>query len=112
MKNFKCLFISSFIQNSKAPHEHAIPLLLPQHHMVIPHYMGRSKEKDIESSNDDVKHKCCSSEDSFSSQSPSDNVPLLLPREADELDAESVDTNLNGRDSAPCHFVQLGSLIP
>ncbi|KAL0414782.1 UNVERIFIED_CONTAM: Phospholipase D zeta 1 [Sesamum radiatum] len=32
------------IHRNKAPNEQAIPLLLPQHHMVIPHYLGMNKE--------------------------------------------------------------------
>lgn len=102
------------MQNNKAPNEQAIPLLMPQHHMVIPHYMGRSKETDIESRGNEVKQKDISHEDSFYSQSPSENVPLLLPQEANQLDAKSVDSKLklNGIDSDQCHFDQLEPLIP
>lgn len=69
---------------------------MPHHHMVIPHYMGQTKEKDIGSSSDVLKQKDSSQEDSCYSQSPSENVPLLLPREANQLDAKSIDNKLTG----------------
>ncbi|KAG4397453.1 hypothetical protein GLYMA_10G150250v4 [Glycine max] len=34
-------------KRTKAPNEHGIPLLMPHHHMVLPRYMARSKEIDI-----------------------------------------------------------------
>ncbi|ONI04374.1 hypothetical protein PRUPE_6G317900 [Prunus persica] len=69
-------------KRNKAPHEQTIPLLMPQHHMVIPHYMGRSREIDVEKKN---------KEETPNSFSPSQDIPLLLPQEADGLNAPIVD---------------------
>ncbi|KAK7356116.1 hypothetical protein VNO80_15382 [Phaseolus coccineus] len=72
-------------KRTKAPNEHAIPLLIPHHHMVIPHYMGRSREIDIEEKKDEDKRKEIVRQDSFSSESPMQDIPLLLPQEADGI---------------------------
>ncbi|GFP79138.1 phospholipase d p1 [Phtheirospermum japonicum] len=58
-------------KRSKAPNEEKIPLLMPQHHMVLPHYMGI-----------DIIEEKMSWKDSFSPQTPPDDIPLLLPHEA------------------------------
>ncbi|KAJ8752473.1 hypothetical protein K2173_004761 [Erythroxylum novogranatense] len=73
---------------SKAPGEKTIPLLMPHHHMVLPHYLGRSREIDIEK--DEENKQGISRQDSFSSLSPMQDIPLLLPHEADTLVAYSV----------------------
>lgn len=59
---------------------------MPQHHMVLPHYLGRSSEKDIEKKSKEENQNGISRENSFSSLSPVQNIPLLLPQE-DGLDA-------------------------
>lgn len=84
-------------KRNKAPNEQAIPLLMPQHHMVLPHYMGRSREIDIEN-NAERKPKEICRRDSFSSQSPVEDIPLLLSHVADGLDTSNVDSHLNGLD--------------
>lgn len=56
---------------------------MPHHHMVIPHYMGRSREIDIDDEKDEDNKKKIDRHDSFSSQSPLQDIPLLLPQEAD-----------------------------
>nr|KJB28678.1 hypothetical protein B456_005G062100 [Gossypium raimondii] len=66
----------NYAKRNKAPNEIAIPLLMPQQHMVIPHYMGRSNEIDQEGYKG---HR----QDSFSSISSLQDIPLLLPQEAD-----------------------------
>lgn len=83
----------SIFQRNKAPNEQAIPLLMPQHHMVIPHYMGKSSVLEVgnKASHEDVKRH-----DSLSSRSSFQDVPLLIPQEADEQDILMGDTNLNG----------------
>lgn len=58
---------------------------MPQHHMVIPHYMGRSREINVERKNKEE------TPNSFSPLSPLQDIPLLLPQEADGLDAPIVD---------------------
>ncbi|XP_022719474.1 phospholipase D zeta 2 isoform X2 [Durio zibethinus] len=70
-------------KRNKAPHEQTIPLLMPQHHMVLPHYMG-NREINIESKGE-VNQKDLSRQDSFSSRSPFEDIPLLLPQESDGL---------------------------
>ncbi|KAH1231925.1 Phospholipase D zeta 1 [Glycine max] len=85
----------NYAKRNKAPYEQAIPLLMPQHHMVIPHYLGRSREIQIESRNTD-NHRVLKREDSFSSSSQDQDIPLLLPQEPDGLDTHEGDQKLNG----------------
>lgn len=59
---------------------------MPHHHMVIPHYMGRSKEIDVENKKTEENPNDINRQNSFSSFSPfEDNIPLLLPQESDSL---------------------------
>lgn len=71
------------IQRSKAPNEQSIPLLMPQHHMVLPHYLGRSRNTDIENKIPKLNSAEMNREDSFTPQTPPEDIPLLLPHEAD-----------------------------
>lgn len=73
---------------------------MPQQHMVIPHYMGRSQELQVESENVN-NHKEIKRQDSFSSRSSLQDIPLLLPQEADEMDTPNGDPNSNSLDSPP-----------
>ncbi|RAL54277.1 hypothetical protein DM860_001405 [Cuscuta australis] len=73
----------NYAKRNKAPNEQAIPLLMPRHHMVIPHYMGVSTEthtgyKEVIGN---IKKQ-----DSSSSQSSCQDIPLLMPQEADDMD--------------------------
>ncbi|KAJ7973311.1 Phospholipase [Quillaja saponaria] len=83
-------------KRNKAPNEQTIPLLMPHHHMVIPHYMGRGKEMDIEKKNVDESQKDINGQDTFSSRSSLQNIPLLLPREAGGIVSSNADRKLNG----------------
>ncbi|GKV31430.1 hypothetical protein SLEP1_g40117 [Rubroshorea leprosula] len=71
---------------NKAPYEEAIPLLIPRQHMVIPHYLGRNQEilesvsKAFEDNSKNMKRQ-----GSFSSRSSFQDIPLLMPQEAEEL---------------------------
>ncbi|XP_047315494.1 phospholipase D zeta 1-like isoform X2 [Impatiens glandulifera] len=80
----------NYAKRSKAPNEQAIPLLIPQHHMVIPHYMGGSEVMkapiDIENNFEGFKRQ-----DSFSSRSEDQDIPLLMPQEADVQDTSKSD---------------------
>lgn len=67
---------------------------MPQHNMVLPHYMG-NREIDIESKGEDHQ-KDLSRQDSFSSRSPFEDIPLLLPQESDGLVVSNGDQKLNG----------------
>ncbi|XP_021682219.2 phospholipase D zeta 1 isoform X2 [Hevea brasiliensis] len=80
-------------KRSKAPNKQTIPLLMPHHHMVLPHYMGKSREIDIENKKAEKYEKDIARQDSFS-LSPLQDVPLLLPQEADGLVLYSVDQKL------------------
>ncbi|XWS53571.1 hypothetical protein CRYUN_Cryun10bG0012800 [Craigia yunnanensis] len=86
----------NYAKRNKAPYEEAIPLLMPQQHMVIPHYMGRSKEIGFESKNVEDNNKGIKRQDSFSSRSSLQDIPLLLPQEAEELDSCSGFPKSNG----------------
>ena len=94
------LIESAFFQRNKAPYEETIPLLMPQHHMVIPHYMGRSQEMEVEVANVD-KHKGIQRQDSFSSRSSYQDIPLLFPQEADGLDSPNGEAKPKRLNSSP-----------
>lgn len=87
----------NYAKRNKAPNEPAIPLLMPQQHMVIPHYMGGSREVDIPS---EVRnnHKDMKREDSFSSLSSNQDLPLLIPQDVDGPDSSDEDVKLKGSD--------------
>lgn len=78
-----------FLQRNKAPNEQAIPLLMPQHHMVIPHYLWNSRELEVEKKSFD-NSRGTTVQDSFSRGSSFHDIPLLLPQEADGQDAEKL----------------------
>eukprot|EP00268_Persea_americana_P049346 TRINITY_DN5288_c0_g1_i4.p1 TRINITY_DN5288_c0_g1~~TRINITY_DN5288_c0_g1_i4.p1 ORF type:complete len:804 (-),score=140.04 TRINITY_DN5288_c0_g1_i4:260-2671(-) len=84
----------NYAKRSKAPHEQTIPLLMPQHHMVIPHYMGKSKEMDTPNGKQEENYRDFEREDSVS-QSSFEDFPLLLPQEADELENASEEEKIN-----------------
>lgn len=88
-------------QRNKAPNEQTIPLLMPQHHMVIPHYMGSSKEMEVERKIAEDTYRAIKREDSVSSLSSFQDIPLLIPQEADELRGSNVDSKSNGLDDQP-----------
>ncbi|KAM7272332.1 hypothetical protein ACFE04_026995 [Oxalis oulophora] len=89
-------FVQRWNHRSKAPNEQAIPLLMPHHHMVLPHYMGRSEDMGIETKYTEENCKDICRQDSFSSQSPMDNIPLLLPQESGGLVATNGVKKVNG----------------
>lgn len=55
---------------------------MPQHHMVLPHYMGRSTELSFENKDLEQSHQKQTTEDLYSSLSPQEDIPLLMPQEA------------------------------
>ncbi|XP_031397086.1 phospholipase D zeta 1 isoform X1 [Punica granatum] len=75
----------NYAKRNKAPNEEAIPLLMPQQHMVIPHYMG-SKGIEIERKNVEDSNKILQRQDSFTSRSSLQDIPLLLPQEPGSMD--------------------------
>lgn len=94
------------IQRNTASDEHQIPLLMPQQHMVLPHYMGRSQEIEIERKVVTINENHFGRQDSFSSQSPPEDIPLLLPHEASAPDESNIDEQLNGVDYNEYHLDQ------
>lgn len=81
-------------QRNKAANEQAIPLLMPQHHMVIPHYLGKSIEIENGNEGNHSNGKQIKRNDSFSSSYQ--DVPLLMPQEANGLDSMKIEPKLNG----------------
>ncbi|KAM0951160.1 putative phospholipase D [Dioscorea sansibarensis] len=69
----------NYAKRNKAPDEQSIPLLMPQQHMVIPHYMG--KDWQMNGENKCINHNS-EKHDLFSPSSLQD-IPLLLPRDPD-----------------------------
>ncbi|CAN1281297.1 Phospholipase D zeta 1 [Linum perenne] len=84
-------------KRNKAPYEEAIPLLMPQQHMVIPHYMGNSSPVEIKSKNADGSVRIPMQDSS--SRSSFQDIPLLLPQEPEELDGSSGGPKSNGVES-------------
>ncbi|KAF2313845.1 hypothetical protein GH714_018258 [Hevea brasiliensis] len=97
----------NYAKRNKAPYEEAIPLLIPQQHMVIPHYRGSSKELEVESKNPEDNYKGIKRQDSFSSRSSLQDIPLLLPQEAEGPDVSGGGPKLNGLDSTPGRSLSL-----
>uniref|UniRef100_A0A7N1A2T8 Phospholipase n=1 Tax=Kalanchoe fedtschenkoi TaxID=63787 RepID=A0A7N1A2T8_KALFE len=91
----------NYAKRNKAPNEQTIPLLMPKQHMVIPHYLG-SREIDIGTKvlngHMDIKRL-----DSFSPRSSSQDIPLLLPQEADGMGVPQDDSRTNGLDPTSDH---------
>ncbi|KAK9067888.1 hypothetical protein SSX86_011999 [Deinandra increscens subsp. villosa] len=88
----------NYAKRNKAPNEQGIPLLMPQQHMVIPHYMGNNNELEDDNSTVVDTHKVITRKNSSSSVS-SEDIPLLIPQEADEMDASNGQLNVKGSNS-------------
>ncbi|KAJ9181873.1 hypothetical protein P3X46_005920 [Hevea brasiliensis] len=97
----------NYAKRNKALYEEAIPLLMPQQHMVIPHYGGNSKELEVENKNLEDNCKGIKRQDSFSSRSSLQDIPLLLPQEAEGPDVSDGCSKLNGLDSTPGRSLSL-----
>ncbi|KAI4372290.1 hypothetical protein MLD38_010537 [Melastoma candidum] len=69
-------------KRNKAQNEHGIPLLIPRHHMVLPHYMGKSSKIDV-GHKDEEDNPSFRNEGFFSPHSLVEDIPLLLPQETD-----------------------------
>ncbi|CAK9208184.1 unnamed protein product [Sphagnum jensenii] len=85
----------NYAKRSKAPNEQAIPLLLPQHHMVIPHYLTgwEATEARIEAEHA-LQRQVSEKEQLVSARSSYEDIPLLLPKE-EEQDPEMRENTLN-----------------
>ncbi|XP_052164261.1 phospholipase D zeta 1-like [Oryza glaberrima] len=94
----------NYAKRNKAPNEQAIPLLMPQHHMVIPHYMGKIKESNDKVSKqthvEDIKGQKLSS---LKAPASCQDIPLLLPHEPDHQASNNGELGLNGLDNNHGH---------
>lgn len=95
-------------KRNTAPDEQQIPLLMPQQHMVIPHYMG-SSDRETENKAVPAEDNYFGRQDSFSSQSPPDDIPLLLPPEACSGDGSYFEEKSDGPDSSYYDLNQLSN---
>lgn len=66
---------------------------MPQHDMVLPHYMGRSTELSLKNNDSEQDHQRQTTDDFFSSLSPQEDIPLLMPPEIGGLPDSNVQTN-------------------
>lgn len=85
---------------------------MPQYHMVIPHYLGRSDNSKPESANEETmpqendgnpeNHKVFKTVNSFSSNASCPDIPLLLPQEpVGPTPDNSVDISATDKKSPP-----------
>ncbi|KAL6630946.1 hypothetical protein ACP70R_028286 [Stipagrostis hirtigluma subsp. patula] len=95
----------NYAKRNKALNEQAIPLLMPHHHMVIPHYKGRSKETTDETEGKQGHDKGVDVRNPVSSisRASSQDIPLLLPQELEpqelpNLDLRATDLDVNQSD--------------
>ncbi|XP_065863722.1 phospholipase D zeta 1 isoform X3 [Euphorbia lathyris] len=97
----------NYAKRNKALYEETIPLLMPQHHMVIPHYRGSSKELEVQHKNVEDNSEGMKRDDSFCSRLSSQDIPLLLPQEPEEPDCSGGDSKMNGIESTPGRNISL-----
>lgn len=77
---------------------------MPQQHMVIPHYLGSREinhENKVQNGPKEIKRL-----DSFSPRSSSQDIPLLLPQEADGMGVALDDSRSKGLDPTSDHHIQ------
>ncbi|EPS61308.1 hypothetical protein M569_13489, partial [Genlisea aurea] len=87
-------------KRSKARSEQKIPLLMPQHHMVLPHYLGRSEAMNIEKEISERNSNEISLKTPFSPGSPPEDIPLLLPYDANDPDVSILENKSSSFTSA------------
>ncbi|KAJ0979908.1 hypothetical protein J5N97_015382 [Dioscorea zingiberensis] len=88
----------NYAKRNKAPNEEAIPLLMPQHHMVIPHYMGIGREDISQDDQQNIDDIGIQRQGSFSTRSSCQDIPLLLPQEPEGIVTSNGSTMTNGLD--------------
>lgn len=82
---------------------------MPHHHMVIPHYMGQERDVSDDSKQEDINPRGLKRQESLSSRSSYQDIPLLLPQEPDGVDKVSrkpkmeINQNLAEQRSKPNH---------
>lgn len=75
--------------------------------MVLPHYLGRSKDIDIERKISEYNPEEINRQDSFSPQTPPDDIPLLLPHEANDSDSSTMENKVKGFNSGKYYSTEL-----
>ncbi|KAJ3676119.1 hypothetical protein LUZ60_003531 [Juncus effusus] len=72
----------NYAKRNKAPNEQTIPLLMPQYHMVIPHYLGKSNQSDHQTEIPKQKNDQNGKDvNKLNFSSSVQDIPLLLPKE-------------------------------
>lgn len=69
---------------------------MPQQHMVIPHYMGSGREQEDGNTGLMNATQPINRQDSFSSLAAFQDIPLLIPQEADGVDSASGNLRQSG----------------
>ncbi|XP_074591557.1 phospholipase D zeta 1-like [Curcuma longa] len=82
----------NYAKRNKALNEQTIPLLMPQQHMVIPHYMG-SREPNPYNEKQNVFSQDITKQYPFS---PCQDIPLISSLEPDVLSKNGGDAKVNG----------------
>ncbi|XP_057538983.1 phospholipase D zeta 1-like isoform X2 [Amaranthus tricolor] len=88
----------NYAKKSKAPHQRTIPLLIPRHHMVLPHYV-RSTEINVPN-NEEKQRGNVKNGDLYTPESPELDVPLLLPQDSEALDTSKCNDTLQSNRSS------------
>uniref|UniRef100_A0A0E0HDB8 Phospholipase n=1 Tax=Oryza nivara TaxID=4536 RepID=A0A0E0HDB8_ORYNI len=91
----------NYAKRNKAPNEQGIPLLMPHHHMVIPHYKGISQEINSEADGKQNHDKDCDVKKpvSVDSRESCQDIPLLLPQELEPPALPNGDLRVNDLDA-------------
>lgn len=84
----------NYAKRSKAPNENTIPLLLPQHHMVIPHYLTGNEEVEAKAEvENELQRQSSAHSQLTSARSSYSDIPLLLPKENDQDEGVQGESN-------------------
>uniref|UniRef100_A0A0E0PLB7 Phospholipase n=1 Tax=Oryza rufipogon TaxID=4529 RepID=A0A0E0PLB7_ORYRU len=91
----------NYAKRNKAPNEQGIPLLMPHHHMVIPHYKGIGQEINSEADGKQNHDKDCDVKKpvSVDSRESCQDIPLLLPQELEPPALPNGDLRVNDLDA-------------
>eukprot|EP00249_Psilotum_nudum_P019640 c27353_g1_i1 orf=427-3258(+) len=93
----------NYAKRNKAPNEPTIPLLLPHHHMVLPHYLTDAEVKEVLEEVEQGSEQITQNQQLTSARSSFQDIPLLLPQEDDGCHAgavqEAVDRNTTDKSS-------------
>jgi hypothetical protein len=77
---------------------------MPQHHMVIPHYLTGQEKRDVLREDQGEVYQEIKKQSSFSTQSSFQDIPLFVPRVDSEQDRTACHPKLNGLDKTVLPF--------